>query len=69
MILTNGYVDYNGTNVGDYAIFTCDEGYTRTGDDNATCLPSYIWAEYNVSCIPKSKGLHSVCIMYQTVLQ
>ena len=48
-------MDYNGTEVGDYATFTCDEGYIRTGDENATCLSSQEWTEYNVSCIPIGK--------------
>ena len=55
LTLTNGGVDYNGTKVGDYATFTCDEGYTRTGDENATCMPSQDWTVYNVSCIPIGK--------------
>jgi len=62
LVLTNVDVDYNGTKVGDYATFTCDEGYTRIGDENATCMPSQDWTDYNVSCIPIGKWFQCLVV-------
>ena len=43
----NGIVLYhvyqNGTVVGDTAVFSCNNGYTLNGDENAICLSNGSW--------------------------
>ena len=50
---TNGEVSVSGTTLNSVATYSCNTGYTLTGDDMRTCLESGLWSGNVPSCIGK----------------
>ncbi|XP_074486721.1 beta-2-glycoprotein 1-like [Sebastes fasciatus] len=55
--LSNGELYYEDTVFQSIINYTCDEGYTLTGDTTAVCLANGTWSKPVPECIPVSCGL------------
>ena len=50
----NGEVSVSGTTVNSVATYSCNTGYTLTGDNMRMCLETGLWSGSEPSCTSKS---------------
>jgi hypothetical protein len=56
----NGEVSVSSTTFSSVATYSCNTGYTLTGDDMRTCLETGLWSGSELTCITQS-DLHDMC--------
>ena len=55
--ISGGVVCYNGTTVGSWAVYICNESYNLMGNETRVCQSDGSWNGSMPKCMPEERGL------------
>ena len=64
----NGTVRWTGLTIGSFAVYTCNDGYQRTGQSIRMCMSNRMWNREEPTCIRKKNAVQIHTSMVQLYL-